>query len=87
MIPILYLSELLPWLKSDLIWSKWDKIKLVLWLASWPYSLAAIIFLIFTSGYLYAGIYALNFLALWLFQPAVVKNHSFKWKRDYDFPY
>ncbi len=87
MIPILYLSELLPWLKSDLFWSKWDKIKLVLWLASWPYTLGATIFLLCTSGYLYAGIYTLNFLALWLFQPNVVKNHSFKWKRDYDFPY
>lgn len=87
MIPILYLSELIPWLKSDLIWSKWDKLKLVLWLASWPYTLVVVIGLLLSGAYLFAGVQALNFLALWLFQPHVVKNHSFKWKRDYDFPY
>lgn len=87
MVPYLYLSELFTWLKTNEIWSRADKFKLVLWLFSFAWTTLAIIFIALAGlGWLIAGLYALNYPALWMFQPAIVKNHKFAWRRNYENP-
>ena len=93
MIPNLYLTELFTWLKTNTIWSTYQKFQLVLWLLAFIYTTIAIITISIASligpesYWLVAGLYVLNYPALWLFQPNVVKNHKLRWKRDYDCPY
>ena len=89
---ILYLSELHIWLRTKNQWSKWAKFKMVCWLGSFLYTTLAIILLSWSHlayenlSWLVIGLYTLNYPALWIFQPYVVKSHKLKWKRPYETP-
>lgn len=87
MVPDFYIRELFTWLKTDTVWSKWDKVQLVLWLIGWPYTGGAILVLLLLGQPWHAGLYVLNYPALWMFKPHVVRCHVFKWKKNYEYPY
>jgi len=80
MLPPLYLSELISWLKTDTLWTVFDKFKLCVWLAAWVYTTVAVILLLVTASGSIAGLYALNYLALLMLKPRIVSNHAFYWR-------
>lgn len=88
MIPNLYLTELLSWLKTNTEWTKFQKFKLVLWLLSWVYTTGAVVLFSAASivedlPWIFAGMYLLNYPALWLFKPNIVRNLAIYWRNPH----
>jgi len=79
---VLYINELYDWIRRNRDWPKKDKFKLLLWLLSFVWTSLAVVFMaLMGTNWPVVGLYLLNYPALLVFKPNIVKQYKFAWRR------